>query len=239
MSDFLAGLETPQASARKRHSISEVTTLLQCSQRWYYKYRLGLPDPAGAAAQWGTDFHAAVEARYKGEPLPAMTTDIAEAFAVFDAEIASRVRPLAPEWVERWVDYTIAGVPFIGKIDLVDDQLTVRDNKTKSRRPSQQDANDSIQLTAYWEAVRQIIGEAPKAVAWDVLVRNKKPAAETYISDRQPRDVARLERIVLTGFEGADKGYIIPNWGGLYCAVCPFRERCIEDHSMPTHKEVV
>lgn len=237
MSDFLEGLDEPTQAAPKRHSISEVTTLLQCSQRWYYKYRLRLPDPPGPAAQWGIDFHAAVEARYKGQPLPEMAPDIAAAFEVFDRDIASRVRPLEG-WVERWVDYTLGGVPFVGKIDVVDDQLTVRDNKTKNRRPSQQDVNDSIQLTAYWEAVRQIAGETPKAVAWDVLVRNKTPVAETYIADRQPRDVARLERIVLVGFEAVDKGYIIANWGGLYCGSCPFRERCIEDNSVPNSKEV-
>ncbi len=233
MSDFLDDLETPAPTTAKRaHSISEVTTLLQCSQRWHYKYRLHLDDPLGPAAQWGVDFHSAVEAFYKGLPIPEMAADMATAFETFKREIASRVRPLGPDLVERWVHYTLGGLPFVGKIDVVDVQVTIRDNKTKSRRPSQQDTDDSLQLTAYWEAVRQELGELPKAVAWDLLVRNKTPAAETFISDRRPRDVARLSHIVLTAFEQVDKAGPFPNWGCQNCGRCPFRERCIQDHDV-------
>ncbi len=225
--DFLADIDP--TAGRTTHSISEIDTFLRCPARWRYKYQLGLDDPAGPDAQWGTTFHAAVEAYYTGQPLPDLPDDVQAAWTVFEREIARRVRPL-PGWTERWVTWTLGGVHFTGRIDCVDDQLTVRDTKTKRRRPAQDDVHHALQLTAYWEAVRQTLGDPPKAVAWDVLVRNKQPVAETYLADRQPRDVARLTHIVLTVLEQADKGLIYPHWGSLGCPTCPFRDRCLTDY---------
>lgn len=228
--DFLADIEVA-AIPRNRHSISEIETFLKCPARWHYKYVQGLDDPSGPAAVWGSAFHSAVEAYYTGQELPPMAEDVAEAFAVYREAIASKVRPMEG-WTERWIEWEIGGVPFHGRIDCVDDQLTVRDTKTKSRRPNQEDVNHALQLTGYWEGVRQTLGESPKAVAWDVLVRNKKPVAETYIADRTPQDVGRLTRIVHTVLEQADKGLIYPRWGQMdaFCAACPFRDHCIVDY---------
>jgi hypothetical protein len=160
-----------------------------------------------------------------------MPEDVAVAWQVYHTAIVSRIRPLS-DWTERWVEWQIGGVPFHGRVDCVDDQGTVRDTKPKKRRPTQDDINDSLQLTAYWEAVRQITGTAPKAVAWDVLVRNKQPVAETNLAGGSPKEVSRLTRIVLTVLEGADKSIIYPNWGvAMGCATCPFRERCITDNT--------
>lgn len=228
--DFLADIEVA-AIPRNRHSISEIETYLRCPAKWQYKYVQGLEDPSGPEAQWGSLFHSAVEAHYTGRSLPAMPEDVQAAWAVYEREIAARVRPLEG-WTERWVEWDLGGVPMHGRIDCVDDQLTVRDTKTKKRRPSQDEVHHSLQLTAYWEGVRQTLGEMPKAVAWDVLVRNKQPVAETYLADRTPGDVARLTRIVHTVLEQADKGLIYPRWGAVdaYCGGCPFRNQCLEDY---------
>lgn len=229
--DFLTGLlEDPAVPVSpRRYSITEIETLLRCPARWHYKYNLRLPDPPGPEAEWGIQFHALVEAHYTGQELPSFSDEHQNAWDVFHAAIASHVRPL-PGWTERWVEWTLGGVPFHGRIDCVDDQLTVRDTKTKKRRPSQDDIHHSLQLTAYWEAVRQIVGDTPKAVAWDCLIRTKTPVAETYLSDRADRDVSRLTRIVTTALEAADKGYIWPHWGSLGCGSCPFRDRCLTDY---------
>jgi len=205
-----------------------VGTYLQCPRRWYYKYRLGLPDPPGPEAQRGIAFHQVVEAFYTGQPLPDMPEDLAAGWQVFHAEIARRVRPL-PGWTERWIDFTLAGIPFRGRIDVVDDQLTIRDTKTKKRRPTQEEVNDSLQLTAYWAAVRQVLGDRPKAVAWDLLIWTKTPQATTYLADRTERDVARLEHIVEQVLDAADRGYWWRHWGCLGCATCPYRGRCVEE----------
>lgn len=230
MSDFLTDLDpvTPAPPALKRYSISEIDTFLRCPARWHYKYVQKLPDPSGPEAQWGIAFHSAVEARYKGEPMPLLAEDQQAAFAVYEAAIASHITPLEG-WTERWVRWDLKGIPFHGKIDCVDNQLTVRDTKTKKRRPSADDVHDSLQLTAYWEAVRQTLGERPKAVAWDVLVRNKQPVAETYLSERRERDVDRLTRIVHTVTETIDKGLLFPHWGALGCPQCPYRTTCLND----------
>ena len=46
--DFLTDLEPlPDPAGPRRHSISEVEMYLRCPRRWYYKYRVGLPDPSG------------------------------------------------------------------------------------------------------------------------------------------------------------------------------------------------
>lgn len=212
------------------HSISEIETFLRCSQKWYYRYRLRLPEPMGQEAEWGVAFHAMVEAYYTGEPVPVVADDLKYAWTIYHEAIAKRVKPLT-DWVERWVTYTIGGIPFRGRIDLVDVFGTIRDTKTKKRRPAQNEVDDSLQLTAYWEAFRQITGERPKAVAWDVLVRNKVPIADTFISDRAEQDVARLTKIAIATLEAADKGHIWPNWGTQGCAWCAFRDRCIEDNT--------
>lgn len=230
MADFLADIEIASLP-RVHHSISEIETFLRCPAKWHYKYVDKLDDPMGPEAQWGVAFHAAVEAHYTGHPLPPLSEELQAAWIIYEREIAARVRPL-PEWTERWIHWTLGGVPFVGRIDCLDDQLTIRDTKTKKRRPSQEDVNQSLQLTAYWEAVRQILGETPKAVAWDVLVRNKQPVAETYIADRTAQDVDRLTRIVLAVLEQADRNLIYPRWGQLDagCGYCPFRDHCQKDY---------
>jgi RecB family exonuclease len=216
------------ATAARTYSISEIETYLRCPARWHYRYVEHLPDPPGPAAEWGLAFHQAVEAFYQRQPLPELAPDLAAAWTAYRDAIAQHVRPL-PDWVERWVTFTLADAPFVGRIDCVDDQLTVRDTKTRARRPTQDELNDSLQLTAYWAAVAQTLGTPPRAVAWDLLIRLKTPVAETWIADRTPRDVARLERIVARVLTAQAQGHIWPHWGSLGCSTCPYRDRCLTD----------
>lgn len=224
--DLIAELEaTWEAGLEPVYSISQIEGYLRCPRRWYYRYRLGLPDPPGPEAEWGTAFHAAVEAYYTGQPMPVLSEDLAQAWTVYHTAIARHVVPL-PGWTERWITFRLAGALFRGRIDVVDQQLTVRDTKTRRRRPSQEDVNDSLQLTAYYAGVQQTLGEWPKAVAWDCLIRNKQPVAETYLADRTPADVDHLQRVVDRVLNAIAKEIFVPAWGCLGCVSCPFRARC-------------
>jgi hypothetical protein len=229
MTDWWTDLTLPETGLDRVHSISEIETYLQCPARWHYHYVEGLEDPPGPAAQWGLAFHTVAEAYYRGEPLPPMTDDLAQAWAIYEAQVARHVRPKGPEWVEVWLTCTLAGAPFHGRVDVVDAQGYIRDTKTRARRPAQDDLNTSLQLTTYWEAYRQTTGETPRGVVWDLLIRTKTPAAETWVAERTPRDVARLERIVGRVLDAQAKGHVWPHWGSLGCSTCPFRERCITD----------
>ena len=76
-------------------SPSQVNTFLSCPAKWYFRYALGLKEPATGSLALGTAFHAAMAAnfRQKVETKQDLTTEtlqdfFSEAFAIaaVDAE---------------------------------------------------------------------------------------------------------------------------------------------------------
>src|SRR5262245_21178000 len=160
------------------HSPSQASTFLSCSAKWWFRYGLGLPDPAGGGAVRGKAVHAVIEyamrAKMAGVVLdPAALPDAWDAawdqaaegaeFAAYeDIEgLKSSGRKLAtkylaeaaptidPAAVEVPISGVIAGIPVRGIADIITTNGMVIDIKTASRKPSGLVADHALQLATY------------------------------------------------------------------------------------------
>lgn len=116
---------------------------------------------------------------------------------------------LKPTHIERpWV-IEIPGYPLdlAGTLDIQEGSLCIRDTKTASKSPNKNEADHSLQLTAYALAVSVIDGIIIDSVALDYLVDKKSPEPVTLISRRGREDfqvlLRRVERAIIAIEKGA------------------------------------
>jgi putative RecB family exonuclease len=124
-------------------------------------------------------------------------------------------------------------VPFIGVIDLVEEDLSgtviISDFKTSSKAYTADEVDKSLQLTLY--------GMAAKAngyqnddilLRFDCLIKTKIPKFEQYYSVRSESDEKHAVRLIQKVWEGISKGVFIPNDTSWKCAFCEFKVNCQE-----------
>lgn len=119
-----------------------------------------------------------------------------------------------------------------GVIDLRDNKKRVTDFKTAKKSKSQNDADDSLQLTVYAAAHQAITGEPPSLVRLDTIVQTSKETKRQVLdSKRGPEDYNALANrlnalsgmIVAGNFPPTTPGawWCDPKWCG-YHATCPY-----------------
>lgn len=140
-----------------------------------------------------------------------------------------------PLHVERPWQIIVPDRPFDlgGRIDLDEGQAGLRDLKTKAKKPSKGDADQSVQLTMYRMAKRVLDGVYPERLRIDYLVKSDPPRAwyqETARTEAHEQAFLRrldkvaqaMERGVFapTG-RGSDHWWCSPKWCG-YWSRCPY-----------------
>jgi CRISPR/Cas system-associated exonuclease Cas4 (RecB family) len=169
-------------------SPSQVTTYLTCPAKWYFRYLVGLSEPATAALALGKAFHGTLARNFRQKMITGrdmQTGELAEAFdaewsdALSEAELRDDEDPaelantgktivaaylaeaapsVKPRAVEQTVQGEIAGVAVRGIVDLLDITGCVFDFKTSSKRPNGLPAEHSLQLTTYTMITPQASG---------------------------------------------------------------------------------
>lgn len=236
-------------------SVSKLTTYLQCPAKFYFRHIADQDthEPMGHAALVGKAVHLGAEILHtepETNPLDkvrdlveretpllmpdsegnvptaeATMAEVTKLFALYQEKIAPQVG--APRMVEQRLEFEAAGATFTAVFDLVDEHGRIRDLKTANRRPSAGDIADNLQATAYSMAYRQHTGEVEGGIAFDYLIRNKTPLAETYPTTRDERDHARFERITEGVLEAVAHGHFFPNTQSKFgCGSCAFRNSC-------------
>lgn len=166
------------ADPHRSMSPSQAATWLDCPARWYYRYALGLPEPASAALALGRALHRTIAGALRGvgcgntptwEGLREMYLDIApDEFSQVDAsqdESPSATQAKGLEMLQVWFSVAmpflqpvkiefpvmgqIGGVHVLAVIDLITIDARVIDLKTSSRKPTGISAKHSLQLTTY------------------------------------------------------------------------------------------
>ncbi|MDI3316572.1 MAG: PD-(D/E)XK nuclease family protein [Bacillota bacterium] len=181
----------------------------------------GLDEMAGASAASGPDEEEVGAA----PPDPTALIDEAAALhGLWQAEVLPRIgRPIA---IEVRTEIRVAGVRMTVIPDVIAEGW-VRDLKTTRRKPAQADLDENLQATAESLAYRELTGETERGVAFDYLVRTKKPYALTLETSRGPKDHDRLARIVAAAADSVAAGRYWPNPQNKFgCARCPYREIC-------------
>jgi RecB family exonuclease len=234
-------------------SPSQASTYLGCSAKWWFRYGLGLPDPASGAAVRGRAVHKAIE-YYMRAKLAGVILDDADlqhdwdqiwdeqsADAEFAAgenveslkesghALASKyLRKAAPEIrpvaVEVPVSGEIAGVPVRGIADILTADGMVVDIKTASRKPSGLAADHALQLATY----AQIVPGASGETRIDTLVGTKEP--QLVQIGHTPGEAGRrlVERVYPLVAEGIASGLYLPNRNSNVCnrRYCAFADAC-------------
>lgn len=121
----------------------------------------------------------------------------------------SQLAPMvAPKLIEHKFEIEFDGFPLtlVGYADLVETDNTIRDLKTRGKKPRPDDATDDIGLAWYAMSLDASgIGAAP-SLALDVLVKTKVPKLETVWAasptNHQPL-LARIERAAMVIQSGA------------------------------------
>jgi RecB family exonuclease len=236
-------------------SPSQASTYLGCSAKWWFRYGLGLPDPAGGGAVRGKAVHKAVEhyMRAKMAGIVLDTADLAQDWdqiwedAEDSAEYAAHEnvealkesgRTLAlkylceaapaiePVAVEVPVTGEIAGVKVRGIIDIIDEDGRIIDIKTSSRTPSKVSGDHAFQLATY----THLLGpKASGATRIDSLVATKDPQLVQIAHAPGESGRKLVEQIYPLVAEGIDNGLFIPNRASTLCSYCPYKAECADE----------
>ena len=120
--------------------------------------------------------------------------------------------------------------PLIGEIDCVVEtagETVLVDWKTSARRWPKDQAEKSLQPTAYLYAAEQLSpGAGCAKFRFDVAVKNKQPVIERNYTTRSPEDFARLERLVETAERIVAHELFYPSEQSFACGGCAFQGPC-------------
>jgi RecB family exonuclease len=160
-------------------SPSQATTYLTCRAKWYFRYLIGLIEPATGALALGKAFHQTLARSFRQKMSTGCDMEKGELTAVFAEEwslaiseavlrddenatelaltgkmlvsayLAEAAPSVRPQAVEQTVQGEIAGVKVHGIVDLLDVTGCVFDFKTASKRPNGVTAEHGLQLTTY------------------------------------------------------------------------------------------
>lgn len=137
-----------------------------------------------AVGQVATDY---IDGRFKGEVLidgefsgmgpreakAIVREDVRELAFLHHDELAPNLRPTALE-VRIEAEFPELPCPYIGRIDIIDEDVDVHDTKTKRKAPEKDLAHTSEQLTTYWGLFCAHKKRPPRRLAFDVLWRTPK-----------------------------------------------------------------
>src|SRR5579872_1933711 len=239
----------PVEGLDSRLSATAVETYELCPLQFKFEREWKLSKQVHAAMQYGATMHNVLRTYYDSQRLNRMKTDD-ELLQLFRDGLAAAgiqddyqrdlylqqglkqlqeflvsARSSAKKDVlhtEEWFDVEVAGVRLAGRIDRIDreaDGVAVIDYKTGKAR-SQEDADESLQLSIYAMAAKQKWGYRVAQLVFHNLQENV-----TVVSRRDDFQLERAKERVRTVADGIASG----NFGaktGFHCSFCAFRGLC-------------
>ena len=214
---------------------SAVITYAQCPKRFYWSSVRPLPRFSGPAARIGTEIHAWIERRARGQgqllemdDRPDLTDeelagDPGRVERLRDAFMTSRFADVSPLFAERAFLLRLGDSSVGGRIDAifgtVDGPWEVVDWKT-GRKPSSADPTAGLQLDIYGLAAVEIWGKASADVT---LTYFYLASGEEVTRPMDDPDVVRQR--VLGSLDAIAAGEFDPTPGS-WCRHCDFRSFC-------------
>ena len=194
-------------------------------------------------------FHTLWEREQKEGPPMEKTEEAPEKLAEQGAGlVAAYLQQIDPR--ERVVDINQAFAvpvgkserPLIGEIDCVvegaDGQTVLVDWKTSGRRWPKEQADKSLQPTAYLYAYGQLKPGSTAGFRFDVAVKNKTPIIELNHTTRTPDDFLRLEKLVEKADQIVLHELFYPCDQSFACTGCQYAEPCKAWHRQAARKTV-
>ena len=235
-------------------SPSQVNMFLNCPAKWYFRYLIGLSEPATGSQALGTAFHATVAANFRQKisthrdaPMDEMRARFYEEFALAlseaelrDDEAAAELADMGnamlavymteaavsiqPAAVEMEVDGEIAGVKVRGFIDLLDTAGRIIDCKTAARRPADVSAEHAPQLTTY----AMITSAASGACRLDTVTKTKTVQLVQQTFEPGPKQRKLAESLFPMVRDSIRDGVYLPRRNSALCSrrYCGYWREC-------------
>lgn len=214
---------------------SDLITYVQCPKRFYWSRVRPLPRFSGPAARIGTEIHAWIERRARGqgqllelEDRPDLTDeelagDPGRVERLRESFLASRFAGVPPLYAERAFLLRLGGASVGGRIDAIfgepDGAWEIVDWKT-GRRPADDDPTLGLQLDVYGLAAVEIWGKRASDLTLTYLYLASGDEVTKPMDD--PTTVrARVEASLAAIGEGA-----FDPTPGRWCTHCDFRSFC-------------
>lgn len=235
-------------------SPSQVNTFLNCPAKWYFRYLVGLTEPATGSLALGTAFHRTVAANFRQKinthrdtPMDELRALFLDEFAmgVADAELrededAAELASMGdtmlsdymsdagpsihPAAVELEVEGEIADVKVRGFVDLLDTEGRVIDCKTAARRPAGVSAEHALQLTTY----AMVTPGASGACRLDTLTKTKTVQLIQQTYDAGPDQRKLAENLFPMVQDSIRDGVYVPHRNSPLCSrrYCGYWREC-------------
>ena len=237
-------------------SISQINKYLACPKSYEYRYVQGIPETKSSALVVGSSFHKVIQESnrrkletgelltdeemneiykeywdksnididWKDDEDPA--TEYERGLVMAKAYMDDIGKQLEPVGFEARFDVEVEGIPFMGYIDLIEKDGTIRDLKTSKKSPAKDMAEKSLQLTGYAYAYRELTGDRERACSLDYVVSLKRGVKitrlETEISDNR---IERFKDTLWNVANAIDKEIYYRN-EGMACSWCNFKDIC-------------
>lgn len=146
--------------------------------------------------------------------------------SLYHTQIAPTVQPVL---VEQEVKIGFEdGFSLLGYIDVVDSDGYIRDTKTTARTPSVDEADKSLQLTAYSLLYRELMGVDEAGVKLDYLVNLKTPKAVTLTGERDQEQINWFLDLMGKVVNSIGQGCFYPNPTNFMCSEkgCGYYQMC-------------
>ncbi len=243
-----------QAGIAEVLSPSQVRCFMDCQVRWWFKYRIKIPDQPTSKMALGRAIHAPLAQNFAQkidthEDLPSfgVVCLFREAWAMereqvdfrddedpheleccgeaLVAKYMDQVAPrIEPAAVETRVEGEIAGVRLQGWVDLLDVHGCIIDIKTSARKPSGIDPEHRFQIATYAQLTPGASGEA----RLDTLVKTKTPNLVTQRFSVSAQDLLAVQRLYPLAQQAMRSENFMPNRLSLSCSRrnCSYWRRC-------------
>ena len=151
----------------------------------------------------------------QGEDKGAIKDETISLIELYHTEVAPEVQPVL---VEEKVEVPLTDEYYLlGIIDVLDTDNYIRDIKTTGRTPAKSAVENSLQLTAYSLAHRELMGYEEAGVKLDYLVQTKTPKVVPLTAKRTERDIERLKKITAMVARAITDQIFYPNPTGFMC----------------------
>ena len=237
-------------------SFSRVESFDSCPYKWFLRYIKGWKENETFYASYGTFIHKIIQMFYEGElskaqlPIYYLTHFKQEVVGAKPKESTVKKYidcgmeyfksfepfPYKCLGVEKKVEFSIDGIPFVGFIDFLgekDGDIYIVDNKSRELKPRSNRAKPTLkdaeldemlkQLYLYSVAIKEEFGVYPKALCFNCFRNNQfivEPFDENKLDEAKKWAVETVRRI-------ENEEDFEPNEDVFKCAwLCGFSDRC-------------
>jgi RecB family exonuclease len=144
--------------------------------------------------------------------------------SVYHKTHSPKILPISVE-EEFELEFENSPLRLKGYIDLIDRNKIIIDHKIKSRSMNQQDAEQDLQLTAYYLAYKIKKQKPPQGLRFDVIVRTKTPKIQQITISKTDEDTTRFLKILTQVTKAISSGIFYPH-ESYFCNVCGYKKLC-------------